>query len=118
IFSQHNVHLFEVWGAKELSRDRNNSYWLGNEWKDEWVLLGDFEQIKPSGLPLGQSNADDVAATVAGSEFIFESGVDKIRYIRFVVKETWARTAAMHIAEVTIFGDDGIRDVEENNATE
>ncbi|MFA6702970.1 MAG: DUF5126 domain-containing protein, partial [Dysgonamonadaceae bacterium] len=40
IFSQHNVHLFEVWGAKELSRDRNNSYWLGNEWKDEWVLLG------------------------------------------------------------------------------
>lgn len=118
IFSQHNVHYFEVWGAKELSRDRNNSYWLGNEWKDEWVLLGDFEQIKPSGLPLGQSNADDVAATIAGSEFIFESGVDNIRYIRFVVKETWARTAAMHIAEVTIFGDDGIRDVEENNATE
>lgn len=112
IFAQHNVRYFEVWGAKELSYDRNNAYWLGNEWKDEWVLLGDFEQIKPSGLPLGQSNDEDVAATIAGSEFIFESGVDEIRYIRFVVKETWARTAALHIAEVTVYGDDGVREEE------
>lgn len=107
IFAQHNVRYFEVWGARELSHDRNNAYWLGNEWKDEWVLLGDFEQVKPSGLPLGQSNDEDVAATNAGSEFVFESGVDEIRYIRFVVKETWARTAALHIAEVSVFGDDG-----------
>lgn len=117
-FAQHNVHYFEVWGAKELSHDRNNTYWLSNDWKDEWVLLGDFEQIKPSGLPLNQSNADDVAATVAGSEFIFESGVDEIRYIRFVVKETWGRTAALHIAEITVYGDDGTWDEEEEDYTE
>lgn len=116
IFAQHNVHYFEVWGAKELSHDRNNAYWLGTGWKDEWVLLGDFEQIKPSGLPLGQSNADDVAATVAGSEFIFESGADEVRYLRFVVKETWARTAALHIAEITLFGDDGSKEGGDDNA--
>lgn len=118
IFAQHNVHYFEVWGAKELSHNRNDAYWLRNDWKDEWVLLGDFEQIKPSGLPLGQSNADDVAATVAGSEFIFESGVEEVRYLRFVVKETWARTAALHIAEITVYGDDGTRDEEEENNAE
>lgn len=106
-FSQHNVRYFEVWGTKELSRNRNDAYWESTDWKDEWELLGDFEQIKPSGLPLNQNNADDVAATIEGSEFIFESGVDNIRYIRFVVKETWARTAALHIAEITVYGDDG-----------
>lgn len=117
-FAQHNVRYFEVWGAKELSQDRNSAYWLSNDWKDEWVLLGDFEQIKPSGLPLNQTNADDIAATVAGSEFIFESGVEEVRYLRFVVKETWARTAALHIAEITVYGDDGTRDEEEENNAE
>lgn len=110
IFAQHNVHYFEVWGAKELSHDINDSYWSGSEWQNEWTLLGDFEQIKPSGLPLGQSDDEDAAATKAGSEFIFESGAGEIRYLRFVVKETWARTAAMHIAEISIFGDDGVRE--------
>jgi hypothetical protein len=112
VFNQHNVHFFEVWGTEELSHGINDSYWSGNDWKDKWVLLGDFEQIKPSGLPLGQTTEEDIAATNAGSEFIFESGVGEIRYIRFVVKETWARTAALHIAEVSIFGDDGIREEE------
>ncbi len=108
IFSQHNVRYFEVWGTNELTHDINDAYWRSEAWKDDWVLIGDFEQIKPSGLPLGQSNADDDAATRAGSEFIFESGVGEMRYIRFVVKETWARTAALHIAEVSIYGDDGV----------
>lgn len=112
IFNQHNVRFFEVWGMTELSHGINDSYWSGNDWRDEWVKLGDFEQIKPSGLPLGQTTEEDNAATNAGSEFIFESGVGPIRYIRFVVKETWARTAALHIAEVSIFGDDGIREEE------
>ncbi len=113
IFSQHNVRYFEVWGAKELSHDRNDAYWLGDDWKDEWILLGDFEQIKPSGLPLGQYTDEDVAATNAGSEFVFESGADEVRYIRFVVKETWGRTAALHIAEISVFGDDGVREEQE-----
>jgi len=107
-FGQHNLHYFEVWGARELSHDANDTYWAGEEWKDEWTLLGDFEQIKPSGLPLGQHNDEDIAATNAGSEFVFEPGVGEMRYLRFVVKETWARTAAIHIAEVSVFGDDGI----------
>ncbi len=111
VFNQHNVHYFEVWGAKELSHAINDTYWTTGAWKDEWTLLGDFEQIKPSGLPLGQTNADDDAATRAGSEFIFESAnAGEVRYLRFVIKETWARTPALHIAEVSIYGDDGLRE--------
>lgn len=112
IFSQHNLHYFEVWGTKELKHPASDEYWRTGDWRDDWILLGDFEEIKPSGLPDGQSNADDEAATKAGCEFIFESGAGDIRYIRFVVKETWQRTAALHIAEVTVFGDDGVRDDE------
>lgn len=108
VFNQHNLRYFEVWGTNELTHGINDSHWTVDAWKDDWVLIGDFEQIKPSGLPLGQTDADDEAASVAGSEFVFEPGADEVRYLRFVVKETWARTAAIHIAEVSIYGDDGI----------
>lgn len=68
--------------------------------------------IKPSGLPVGNNTAEDIAAAAAGAEFVFEPGAGDIRYLRFVVKETWARTAALHIAEVNIYGDDGVREEE------
>ncbi len=109
-FAQHNLHYFEVWGTKELKYPITDANYSAGPWRNDWILLGDFEQIKPSGLPLGQTNDEDLAASAAGSEFIFESGAGEIRYIRFVVKETWARTAAIHIAEVSVFGDDGARD--------
>lgn len=109
-FAQHNVHYFEVWGTNELKEPVGSDYWSTGNWRDDWVLLGDFEEIKPSGLPLNQNNDEDVAATNAGLEFIFESGTGDLRYIRFVVKETWARTAALHIAEIAVFGDDGVRE--------
>ena len=110
VFSQHNLRYFEVWGAKELKEANSSDYWTNGNWRNDWVLLGDFEEIKPSGLPDGQNNADDQAASDAGCEFVFEPGAGDIRYIRFVVKETWQRTAAIHIAEISVFGDDGERD--------
>lgn len=108
-YGQHNPRLFEVWGTKTLSRPRTDDFWKTQSWKDEWVLLGDFEQVKPSGLPYGQATNEDKAAEQAGFEFIFEPGVGQVRYLRFVVKETWQKTSALHFAELSIFGDDGVR---------
>lgn len=110
LFAQHNLRYFEVWGTTELKEANSSTYWTSGDWRNDWDLIGDFEEIKPSGLPLGQTTADDQAASDAGLEFIFESGAGDIRYLRFVVKETWARTAAIHIGEITVFGDDGMRD--------
>lgn len=109
-YAQHNPRYFEVWGSNTLSHDRLDDYWKTDAWKDEWTLLGDFEEIKPSGLPYGQKTNEDVAAERAGFEFIFEPGVGKMRYLRFVVKETWQKTQAIHFGELSIFGDDGIKE--------
>lgn len=107
-YKQHNPRYFEVWGTRELENpDHNDEYWKNGPWRDNWVLLGDFEVVKPSGLPLGQETEEDKVAEKNGFEFMFESSVGKIRYLRFVVKETWARTTALHINEVDIFGNDG-----------
>lgn len=108
-YAQHNPRYFEVYGTRELENsNHNDEYWKGNDWRDKWTLLGDFEVVKPSGLPLGQVTEEDRAAEKAGFEFMFEAGAGKIRYLRFVVKETWARTTALHINEVDIYGNDGV----------
>jgi len=108
-FTQHNPRYIEVWGSDKLSHDRLDPYWQTQDWKNEWTLLGDFEEVKPSGLPVGQTTNEDKAVEQAGFEFIFESGVGKMRYLRFVIKDTWQKTNAIHFAELSIFGDDGTR---------
>lgn len=109
-YAQHNVRLFEVWGASELSRPAEDEYWATSAWQNEWTRLGDFEVVKPSGEPVGTNTAEDIAFQDAGFEFDFESGSTDIRYVRFVVKETWAKTAALHISEISIYGNDGEND--------
>ncbi|WP_313153736.1 DUF5000 domain-containing lipoprotein [Sphingobacterium multivorum] len=108
-YAQHNPRLLEVWGSNILSHPRTDNYWKTEDWKKEWVLLGDFEEVKPSGLPYGKTTNEDKAAEQAGFEFIYEPGKGKMRYLRFVVKETWQKTSAIHFGELSIYGDDGTR---------
>ncbi|MDR1860592.1 MAG: DUF4959 domain-containing protein [Bacteroidales bacterium] len=117
-FWQHNLRLFEVWGTNELKYDwhdaagRTDPYWADASpvtgWRKDWTLLGDFEVIKPSGLPAkeGAVTEEDKAAERAGFEFIFVQTAGPVRYLRFVVKKTWMDTTAIHFNELSIFGDE------------
>lgn len=105
-YAQHNLRKFDVYGTDVLTRPIGDPYYNDNSWKADWKLLSSCEVIKPSGSPTGVNTPEDLAAQDAGFEFEFTQNVPKMRYIRFVVHETWARTPAMHIAEVSVFGDD------------
>ena len=109
-YGQHNLRYFEVWGTSDLGYETDDNIWTTNAWQNDWVRLGDFEVVKPSGEPAGVNTAEDIAAQDAGFEFNFESGNHDIRYLRFIVKETWAKTAAIHICEISIYGNDGETD--------
>jgi hypothetical protein len=85
-YAHHNFRFFEVWGATEIPVGKPDAYWQ-EEWKNDWELFGDFEVIKPSGLPLGQFSAEDLTARNAGDEFFVPK--TPVRYLRFAVKSTW-----------------------------
>jgi len=108
-YGQHNPRFFQVWATKELKRDKSDdAYWRGDDWMNDWVMLGDYEVVKPSGLPGTQYNDLDKAVQDAGFNFTFPLDADNVRYVRFVVIATWANSAALHIAEVSFYGDDFI----------
>jgi hypothetical protein len=106
-FAQHNLRLFDIWGTDELAFPRDNAeYFDTNEWKKDWTLLATCEVVKPSGSPPGTNTPEDMAAHNAGFDFDFRQDVPKMRYIRFEVHDTWAHTPAMHMAELSVYGDD------------
>jgi hypothetical protein len=100
----HSEHLqfFEVWGR--LSYPSNVPDF------DGWIKLGDFENIKPSGLPLGEETQEDFDAAVKGFEYSFPvEYATRVRYIRLRVLKTWDAPAeevrAYGIAEIDVYGD-------------
>jgi hypothetical protein len=106
LYSHHNPKKFEVWGTMEISY-KPDDYW-SEEWKKDWVMLGDYEIIKPSGLPLGELSNDDKAAANAGHEF--STLMVPVRYLRFVVKSTWIgdKDNAITIHQLEFHGNDNI----------
>jgi hypothetical protein len=89
-----------------LTHPITDAYYEDGSWKADWTRLAECEIIKPSGSPMGTNTPEDLAAHNAGFEFEMPQDVPKVRYIRFEVRETWGRTAAIHLAEISVFGDD------------
>jgi hypothetical protein len=90
-----NPRFFELWGRADAP--------VNGTW-DGWTKLMDVQSVKPSGLPVGQTTADDVALAQKGEEFDFPPGLPPVRYIRVRVNETWNKQNFIHIAELTFWG--------------
>ena len=90
------IKSFEVYGSNNPDADGG---W-GN-----WQLLGSFTSVKPSGLPFGQTNTEDVDfAVINGEDFEFEGTIPAIRYIRFKTLDTWAPGGGVQTSEISFWG--------------
>ncbi len=96
VYANGNLKRYEIWGA--TAPDPDGSY-------SGWTKLLTCTSIKPSGLPLGENSAEDIAYAAAGERYEFPDDVPAIRYLRVKVLETWADTDFMHMAEISIWGD-------------
>lgn len=99
VYEIQNIKKFEVWGS---STPNVTADFAG------WTKLGDFESIKPSGAPWGNATQLDRDYAAAGETFIVSTVAPPVRYIRYVVKETWSTgqnstDRAIAIGEVSFF---------------
>lgn len=96
IYAATNPKRFRIWGS--LAPNPNG------EFDDSWHILGTFEVIKPSGLPLGQTSAEDVTAAQEGHSFSFSGGTAPVRYIRFETLETFGQSPYVTMNELHFYG--------------
>lgn len=97
-FSSCSPRLFEIWGTNHPTPN----------W-DDWTLLGEFESIKPSGLPTGQLSDDDLRVNAQGEDFDMPISSASYRYIRFKTLETWGGLGYMCMLELTFWGQQANR---------
>lgn len=86
---------FEMWGSNNPPADGSFN---------NWTLVSTFNSVKPSGLPLGQVSADDIALARNGEEFEFEGNFGKFRYWRFKTTATWGLVSYVVLNELTFYG--------------
>ncbi len=98
IYAQNNLREFEVYGA-----DNPNP---NGAWDNSWTLLAHHTVIKPSGLPVGTTNAADLAAAETGELMDIPLTAPKVRYIRLKILRTWTDGGyAANVAEMSFWGD-------------
>lgn len=86
---------FRIWGSNTL----NDGDLSG------WTLLGDFDIKKPSGLPYGQENNDDLLAARDGQDFEISIDMPAVRYLRIECIENWSGGQFMAVSEVHVYGN-------------
>jgi hypothetical protein len=89
------MRYFKVWGANEL----NDGDLSG------WTLLGEFEVKKPSGLPYGQEDNNDLVAAKDGADYEISINNPAVRYLRIQCMENWAGGDYMAVSEVQVYGN-------------
>lgn len=90
------VKKFELWGSNSPDTDGG---WT------QWQLLGTFNTLKPSGLPLGQRTAEDINyANFLGCDYNFDNQPPAVRYIRWKTLETYSSPGQVVIAEISLWG--------------
>jgi hypothetical protein len=94
-FNHGNVRKFELWGSNDPPSD--------GSWTN-WVKLGEYESLKPSGLPNGQNSSEDIKYAQAGEEFNFDINNPPVRYIRLKMLQNWSNTDFIHIMELQFWG--------------
>lgn len=95
-YTHGNPKKYAIYGSKVIPSPDGNL--------DNWIKLRDCESTKPSGLPLGQNTDEDVSHFVAGDEYSFDKA-SEIRYLRFVVYETWDGSSYIDFSEITFWGN-------------
>lgn len=100
-FTGHSPRHFEIWGSDKLHSDMDDeNYWMSDKWMSDWKLIGNHEIIKPSD---SESQKNEWAA---GWEYLVNENIERIRYIRIIVKTNWGSDNCVNIGEITLWGDD------------
>ncbi|MDR2382829.1 MAG: DUF4959 domain-containing protein [Prevotellaceae bacterium] len=94
-YNHGNLKRFELWGTNDAAN-------LG-DW-NAYTRLIECENIKPSGLPLGQMNAEDNARIAEGDEYPCPSNAPEVRYLRIKALESWSGGYQCYIMEIEIYG--------------
>jgi hypothetical protein len=99
LYKHGNPKRFQIYGRENLD---NLPIYSPSNPGDGWILLGEFESFKPSGLPPGSNTEEDYLFQDNGEDFVFDYDAQQynIKYIRFVNLQSWNNQMVSVIGEL------------------
>lgn len=91
-----NLKEFEVWASENPPSDGSFN---------NWVKLGTFDTVKPSGSAYNVQTSEDYNYANAGINYTFDVFARKFRYLRIKSLKNWQGTTYQAIGEVQVYGD-------------
>jgi len=103
LYKHGNPKRFNIYGVLDINSlppyDPNNP-------NAGWTLLRECDSFKPSGLPVGQTTAEDNEYQNKGEDFDFDvDNLVEVKYIRIEVLENWGNINGTVIGELSFFGE-------------
>ena len=103
LYKHGNPKKFRVYGVLDINSlppyDPNNP-------NAGWTLLRECDSFKPSGLPIGQTTAEDHEYQNKGENFNFDiDNLVEVKYIRIEVLENWGGINGTVIGELSFWGE-------------
>jgi hypothetical protein len=96
-----NPRLMDIWGIKETpSQDGSFDNWFPLRVAPKNGCVARQPSLE------GGTAAEDQEHFLAGDEYSFTLDDPEVRYVRFVVNETWGLTGFSHFAEITFYGQE------------
>lgn len=100
IYNAGSVKEWEIFGSESPNPD--------GSWDESWKPLRSQPCVswKPSGLPLGEYNNEDIQRQIDGEEFEFDALDSPVRYLRWKTNAVWGGSSIGHInlVEITLYG--------------
>ncbi|RIA09298.1 uncharacterized protein DUF4959 [Flavobacteriaceae bacterium MAR_2010_72] len=103
LYKHGNPKRFNIYGVKDI-----NSLPPYNPANPNagWTLLKECVSFKPSGLPVGQTTAEDHEYQNKGEDFDFDvNNLIEVKYIRIEVLENWGSINGTVIGELSFWGE-------------
>ena len=97
LFAEGNLREFEIWGCLSVPD-------ISGSW-DNWILLMDCVNVKPSGLPFGQLSDEDIEVGFNGEDYNNSPENPPVRYLRILAKRTWSGGSNFQILNIEVYGD-------------
>ncbi|MDR2039455.1 MAG: DUF4959 domain-containing protein [Bacteroidales bacterium] len=105
LYKHGNPKHFNVYGTKDIN---GLPPYNASDPCAGWTFLKECNSFKPSGLPVGVTNAEDVEFQTKGEDFEFDiNDLVEIRYIRFEFLENWEGPTFQYtvIGELSFWGE-------------
>ncbi len=107
MYSDQNPKSITIWGSNTDNPQDVNLPRISQpgEVAGDWVNMGNFTYPDPpSGLPGSQANSSDNAFAAQGINFRMPSAAPAVKYIRFMVNQTWGGLNYANAMEISFYG--------------